>query len=364
MNAQLNIRTHPEVDNTVKALPQCPIDSLELFKQRQEGNGDLSAFINTQPFSPKDAVGKRTRIEHYHLLPCQPVCYLVGLVRSVNTIYILDVFEHPPQGTFASREIEERLYSRLSDLCPELAEYKLPGTYRSGLPVDKKDMYRTRSVNGIPCVAPVRVSNSDYLPLGQLTDFPDGQTRVAIVVGTFVIPREDIPNEAIDCIDSDEHPERESLTLYIGGWVCHSGIYRKETEQLILWLCPLHNVIVGASNREPPAVVALEEQDYRRLVELLRSNFAHSPPLLELQETVLHQMPQLVQLALSAMGSKGSGSGRSGGGCSSSPRSPGADPARGRRCWMKRRLSWAGRPVLPLPPGRAPVRRRYRWWIS
>ena len=236
----------------------------------------MSAFINTQPFSPKDAVGNRTLIAHYHLPPCQPVCYLVGLVRSADTAYILDVFEHPPQGTFASSEIEERLYSRLSDLSPDLAEYKLPSTYRSGLPVCKKDMYGARSAKGIPIVAPVRASNSDYLPLGQLTNLSDGQTRVGIIVGTFVISREGIqpaPDEAIECIHCEEHPVREALTLYIGGWACRSGIYRRETEQLILWFCPLHNVVMQAGSRREPVVVALREQDYRQLVDGLKAKF-------------------------------------------------------------------------------------------
>ena len=273
MGAQLNIRRHPEVDKTVQALPQCVVDSFEVFERRLKRNGDLSAFINTQPFSPKDAVGKRTRIAHYHLPPCRPVCYLVGLMRTVDTAYVLDIFEHPPQGTFASSEIEERLYSRLSDVCPELAEYKLPGSYRSGLPVHKKDIYGATTLKGTPAVAPVRASNSDYLPLGQLTHLPDGQTRIGVIVGTFVIPQEEIPDEAIECIDCEEHPAWESLTLYIGGWACHAGIYRKETEQLILWFCPLHNVVIQVGSRRKPVVVALREQVYRGLVDGLRAKF-------------------------------------------------------------------------------------------
>ena len=273
MGAQLNIQRHPEVDRTVQALPQCTVDSFELFEQRLKCNGDLSAFINTQPFSPKDAVGNRTLIAHYHLPPCQPVCYLVGLVRSVDTVYILDVFEHPPKGTFASVELEERLYSRLSDICPELAEYKLPGTFRSGFPVHKKYMYGAGSVKGVPFVAPVRASNSDYLPLGQLTNLSDGQSCVGIVVGTFDISREAIPDEAIECIDCEEHEEWDSLSLYIAGWAYHSGIYRKETEHVILWFCPLHNVVMRTSNRKGPVVVALRAQVYRRLVGDLRAKF-------------------------------------------------------------------------------------------
>ena len=213
------------------------------------------------------------RQAHYHLPPCRPVCYLVGLVRTVDTAYVLDIFEHPPQGTFASSEIEERLYTRLSDLCPELAEYKLPGTYRSGLPVHKKDIYGATTLKGTPFVAPVRASNSDYLPLGQLTSLSNEQSRIGVIVGTFVIPREEIPDDAIECIDCEEHPAWESLTLYIGGWACYSGIYRKETEQLILWFCPLHNVIMQVGSRRKPVVIALSEQDYRRIVDGLRAKF-------------------------------------------------------------------------------------------
>ena len=273
MTAQLNIRRHPEVDKTVRTLPQHLVDSFEVFEQRLKCNGDMSVFINTQPFSPKDAVGNRTLIAHYHLPPCRPACYLVGLVRTVDTAYVLDIFEHPPQGTFASSEIEERLYSRLSDVCPELAEYKLPGSYRSGLPVHKKDIYGATTVKGIPFVAPVRTSKSDYLPMGQLTNLSDEQSRVGIIVGTFGIPREEIPGDAIECIDCEEHPDRESLTLYIGGWACHSGIYRKETEQIILFFCPLHNVVIQMGSRREPVVVALREQDYRQLVDGLRAEF-------------------------------------------------------------------------------------------
>ena len=273
MDAQMKIRRHSEVDKTVLTLPQHLIDSFETFEQRLKCNGDLSAFINTQPFSPQDAVGNRTLIAHYHLPPCRPACYLVGLLLSDNTVYVLDVFEHPPQGTFASSEIEERLYSRLSDICPEFACYKFPGTYRSGLQVNKKEVYGTRTSKGIPCVAPVRASNGDYLPLGQLTHLPDGRTRVGFIVGTFDIPREEIPDKAMECIDCENHPERETLTLYNGGWQYYSGIYRKETEHLILWLCPIHNVFMQVSNRKPPVVVALSERDYRRLENGLKARF-------------------------------------------------------------------------------------------
>ena len=288
----MNIQRHPEVDNTVQVLPQQLIDSLELFEEQLRCNGDLSAFIHTQPFSPRDAVGNRTLIAHYHLPPCRPVCYLVGLVRTVDTAYVLDVFEHPPPGAFASSEIEERLYSRLSDLCPELAEYKLPGTYRSGLPVQKKDLYGTTSVKGVPVVAPVRAFEADYLPLGQLPNVSDEPIRIGIIVGTIDVPQEQMPDEVIECIDCEEHPRRESLTLYKAGWVCHSGIYRKETEQLFLWFCPLHNVVMRVGSRTDPVAVALGEQDYQRLVNGLRARF---PSFSEKDQELGELMGRLIQ---------------------------------------------------------------------
>ena len=58
MGAQLNIRRHPEVDKTVQALPQRVVDSFKVFERRLKCNGDLSAFINTQPFSPKGCCWK------------------------------------------------------------------------------------------------------------------------------------------------------------------------------------------------------------------------------------------------------------------------------------------------------------------
>ena len=272
----MDIQRHPEVDKTVQALPQQIIASLVLFEHRLKCNGDLSPFIHTKPFSRKDAVGNRTLIAHYHLPPCQPVCYLVALGRAVDTAYVLDIFEHPPRGTFASSEIEERWYSRFSDLCSELADYKIPATFRSGLPVRKKDLYGTTSVKGVPVVAPVRALEADYLPLGQLPNLSDEPTRLAIIVGTFAVPSEQMPDGVIECIDYEEHPDRESLTLYISGWICHSGIYRKETEQLFLCFCPLHNVVMGAGSRREPVAVALGEQDYRQLVDGLKRKFPSS----------------------------------------------------------------------------------------
>lgn len=273
MSEQLEMRTHPRVNEIVRALPQCLRQSFEIFQQRLKGSGDLSDFIHTQPFSPKDAVGNRTLIAHYHLRPCLPSCYLVWVMWTRDTVYILDVAKHPPQNEFASSEIEERIYPRLDDLCSELVEYRLPGTFRSGLPVRKKDMFGAKAVKGTPTVVPVRASGSNYLPLGQLGGLRNGQTRVGIIVGTVEIPQEEIPDEAIECFDYDDHPERESLTLYISGWRLHSGIYRKETEHLLLCFCSLHKVFVGMSNRRPPRVVALPEQIYLALLERLKTKF-------------------------------------------------------------------------------------------
>ena len=141
------------------------------------------------------------------------------------------------------------------------------------MPVDKKDMYGSGFKRGVPFIAPVRTLDSDYLPLGQLTSLSGEKTRVGIIVGTIAIPREEIPDRALECIDCEDHPDRDTLTLYIGGWNCSSGIYRKETEQLILWFCPLHNVVMLMGNRRQPVVVALSGQDYRRLVAALRAKF-------------------------------------------------------------------------------------------
>ena len=276
MDAQLNILRHPEVDKTLQDLPPDIVDSFETFERQLKCHGDLSPFIKTQPFSPRDAIGNRTLIAHYHLPPCQPVCYLVGLVRSTDAAYVLDVFEHPSHGTFASREIEEHLYSRLATVSPQLTAYKVPGTFRSGLPVDKKDMYGYGFKEGVPLIAPVRTSGSDYLPLGQLTSLSGEKARIGIILGTVAIPREEIPDKALECIDCEDHPDRDTLTLYIGGWNCRSGIFRKETEQRIVWFCPLHNVVMLMGNTRQPVVVALSEQEYLRLVADLRAKFPSS----------------------------------------------------------------------------------------
>ena len=286
----MNIQRHPEVDSAVRGLPQPAVDSLEAFEHQITHGGDLSLFINTKPFSENDGVGKRTRLEHYHLRPCEPVCYLVWLVRTVDTAYVLEVSEHPSSGTFASAEIEGRLYSRLSDLTPQLGAYQLPATYESGIPVRKKDMYGARLGNGTPTVVPVRTSNSDYLPLGQLLNLPDVRTRVGVIVGTVELPRDEVPNEAMECIDYEEHPERESLSLFIGGWMCHAGLYRRETEHLILLFCPLHCVVMGMSNRRPPTVDVFSELVYLRLVDRLREKF----PSVDGKERELEQKVELL----------------------------------------------------------------------
>lgn len=273
MNAELNVRRHSEVDKTIRLLPQYIVDSFEVFEYQLRCKSDLLTYTKTQPFSPRDAVGNRTLIAHYHLPPCQPVCYLIGLVRTDDTAYVLDIFEHPPKGTFASRDIEERLYSRLSDVCPEFSQYRLPGSYRSGLPINNKDLYGATRVKGIPFLAPVRASNADYLPLGQLAELREGRSRVGIVMGTFDIPREEIQDKAIECIDFEGHPDRESLTLYRGGWASHSGILRKETDQIIFWFCPLHHVVIRVGSRIKPVVLALSQQEYQRLVSGLRAEY-------------------------------------------------------------------------------------------
>ena len=103
-----------------------------------------------------------------------------------------------------------------------------------------------------------------------MTSLSNEQSRIGVIVGTFGIPWEEIPDEAVECIDCEEHPAWESLTLYIGGWACHSGIYRKETEQLILWFCPLHNVVMQVGSMRKPVIIALREQVYRGLVDGLR----------------------------------------------------------------------------------------------
>ena len=217
MNRPLNILRHPEVDKTVCNLPRRLVESFEEFVQRLECDGDLSDFVKTQPFSAYDALGNRTRIEHYHLLPRKPDCYLIWLVRTVDTAYILDISLHPEPKVFASSEVEERLYNRLADLWPELTAYKIPSSYRYSFPVSNNDKFGARTVQNTPSLVPVRTSKSDYLPLGQLDSLPEGRNRIGVVIGTFEIPEDDFPEAALECIDYEDHPEREMLTLFIRG---------------------------------------------------------------------------------------------------------------------------------------------------
>ena len=293
MNTRLNIRRHPQVDETVRTLPQCLIESFELLEQRLESNGDLTAFVSTQPFSSNDAVGRRTRLEHYHLRPCVPDnCYLVWLVRTADTAYILEVAKHPEPGRFADSEIEERLYSRLAEVCSEFAEYQLPGTHRTGFPVHKSDRFNPRTVNGKPGIAPVRTPDSSYLPMGQLGKLDSGKNRVGIIAGTFEVAREDIPKEAIECIDAAEHPDMESLTLYSAGWIYRSGLYQKATEHIILFLCSLHSVIITASSIEGTRIIASGEQAYGRLVDSLKEQF---PPIYDREQELGKMVDLLVK---------------------------------------------------------------------
>ena len=258
------------MEKAVRALPLNLIESFKHFEQQIVSDGDLSKFVNTRPFSPSDGIANRALIEHYHLRPCKPSCYLVGLVRSSETVYMLDVFEHPPKGKFVACGIEELLYSRLSQICPGFTEFELPALYRSGLPVSKGDMYNSRLVKGRRAVAPVRASNSDYLPLGQVADLPDEQGSIAIVMGSFYVSGEDIPEEALDCLEYADHPARDNLTLYIPRLRYRAGIYRTETEQIVWVFCPLHYVAMQASSREKLQIFALGEQNYRKLVDPLK----------------------------------------------------------------------------------------------
>ena len=269
----MDIQIHHEVDKAIRALPQCVLDSFNTLENRLKQGDDLSEFINTIPFSLGDAIGNRTLLEHYHLRPCQPVCYLVYLLRLGKTVYILDISEHPKPGKFASNELEERLYSRLYDMCPDFKDYRLPGTYRSGFQVNKNDMYRVRFAKDVPCVAPVRTSSGDYLPLGQLKDFKEGRSRVGVIVGSFDIHRKKIPYDALQCIDSDDHTDMETLTLYDAGWKCYSGIFRKETEHLLLCFCSLHNVVIKVSTRKEPQVFAFSEENFQRVYQDYKVKF-------------------------------------------------------------------------------------------
>ena len=273
MTTPLTILRHPDVNKAIRTLPSQVVASLEEFEQTLRNNGDLSPFLKTKPFSPGDALGNRTRIEHYHLLPRKPDCYLIWLVRTVDTAYILDISLHPHPKMFTSSEVEERLYIRLADLWPVLTAYKIPGSFRYSFPVSNKDKFGARTVKGKPSLVPVRTPKSDYLPLGQLDNLPEGRNRIGVVIGTFEIPADQIPSAAMECIDYVNHPERESLTLFVGGWAFHSGVYRPETEQLLLCFCELHHVLMITGSRRKSAVLALNHDDYAKLENDLKARF-------------------------------------------------------------------------------------------
>ena len=156
MSTHLHIVRYPEVHEVVRTLPGQLVASLEEFEQALRNSRDLSPYTHTKPFSKYDGLGNRTRIEHYHLLPCRPVCNLVWLIRTSDTAYLLDISVHPDHKEFTSSEREGRLYSRLAELCPELSTYKLPGGIRYAFPVSNRDKYGDRTVKGVPYIAPVR----------------------------------------------------------------------------------------------------------------------------------------------------------------------------------------------------------------
>ncbi len=292
MATELQIYRHAQVNEALCRLPECLKESFKLLERRLKNNGELSGFVETEPLSSDDAVGRRTRLEHYHLRPCRPVCYLVWLERTVDTAYILEIAEHPARGKFADCEIEERLYSRLVEVCPEFSEYKLPGTHRSGFPVHNSDRFNPRTFNGKPGIAPVRTPDSNYLPIGQLGTLESGKNSIGIVVGTFEIAGEDVPKEAIECMDVEEHPDREILTLYSAGWMYRSGLYQKATEHIILILCSLHSVIIKASSMEGTRIVASGEQAYVSLVNSLKEQF---PPTYDREQELGNIVDLLVK---------------------------------------------------------------------
>ena len=273
LSTQLKILRHREVDEVLRALPEQLVDSFEEFEQAIRFNEDLSPFTSTKPFSKEDGLGNRTGIEHYHLMPCRPDCYLIWLGRTVDAAYILEISLHPTTKEFTSSEVEGRLYSRYAELCPDLTAYKIPSSYRYSFPVSNKYKFGARAVKNAPAIAPVRTSTADYLPLGQTTNLPEGRNRIGIIVGTFGILTEEIPEAAFECIDYENHPERESLTLFAGGWAFHSGVYRPETEQLLLWFCELHHVVMTTGSRRESAVLALNHEDYAQLENDLKARF-------------------------------------------------------------------------------------------
>ena len=150
MTTQLTILRHPKVNEALRDLPGLLAASFEELEEALKINGDLSPFTKTKPFSPEDALGNRTRIEHYHLLPRKPDCYVIWLVRTVDTAYILDISLHPEPKVFTSSEVEETLYFRFAELCPELSAYELPGSYRYVFAVRNKDKFGARTVKSTP----------------------------------------------------------------------------------------------------------------------------------------------------------------------------------------------------------------------
>ena len=90
----------------------------------------------------------------------------------------------------------------------------MPPIYRSGMPVTTEDRYNPKSVDGRRAVSPVRATNSDYLPLGQIADLPEEQTKIPVVMGSFAVSEENIPVGVLYCLEYKDHPSRENLTLY------------------------------------------------------------------------------------------------------------------------------------------------------
>ena len=295
MTTPLTVRRHPDVNKAIGVLPSQLVDSLEDFEQALRNNEDLSRFTHTKPFSAEDALGNRTGIGHYHLLPCRPDCYLVWLTRIFDSAYILDISLHPAAKEFTSSEVEETLYSRFAELFPQLSVYELPSSYRYGFPVRKKDKFGARTANSTPYLVPVRTAKSDFLPLGQLGNLKEGRNRIGVVIGTFEIPVDQIPDAALPCIDSDEHPEWESLTLFAGGWAFRAGVYRPETEQLLLGFCELHHVVMITGSTRQPTVLALNHEDYAQMINDLKARFpeinGNEQKISELVDALIERFP-------------------------------------------------------------------------
>ena len=272
MEEMLQIEVHESVSEVVKSLPDNLRKSLNEFKNKLMNRERLDGFEETLPLSRKDSIGRRTGIRHYHLRPCNPVCYLVYVVVFKDTAYLLDISEHPPLGSFVSAKIEERLYPRLFSMRPELDENLLPSLYRSGLAIQNRDKYGKRYLKGRLSVAPVRGQDSDYIPLGQLSDFPEGRQSVPILAGTFDVSNDDIPEECRECIEMEEHPDREDLTLLRAKWEYQSGIYRPVSEQIVLVFCTLHLVVVKM-NKDGIEFAKLEEPEFTSLFNLMMKRF-------------------------------------------------------------------------------------------